>query len=298
MYCPSCGKTIPDSSAFCMHCGRTTGLVAVEQQAPPRPVFPPGAPLCPNCGQIDSAQNVMGIIAAGTSSGTAPTTQVGQLGGHVISSTVYRETHSSTLLAQTFTDALDWDKRSSAAIRQMRPEPPYAEKEAHLFWTAERRFRTGLFTTRFLKVHYCARCTGVFVPGEGDFAPLTNMDPVLYKPPTPSEYDVCEVQAGYLPGGMKPLMFLVAQAFGRQGFYVAKVLKWQEGVFKKHRNPPALRNSKDSRGVPLVFPSEDCRECLSGREQMVRELISEGWERTDEPAEQWWQVWFRRPAQQ
>jgi hypothetical protein len=35
MYCPSCGKQIPDASAFCSHCGKPTNL-----QASPSPVSP------------------------------------------------------------------------------------------------------------------------------------------------------------------------------------------------------------------------------------------------------------------
>lgn len=33
MFCPSCGKEIPDSSSFCLHCGKP---VAVQAAAPPR----------------------------------------------------------------------------------------------------------------------------------------------------------------------------------------------------------------------------------------------------------------------
>ncbi len=303
MYCPSCGKAIADGSAFCMHCGKTTGLTSGSRAIPTKPTFPAGAPVCPNCGQIDAVQNVMGIIAAGTSTGTVPSTQVGQLGGYVVSSTVYKETYSSTVLAQTFMKAMSWDSRAAAATRQMRPEPrykEYREAEAYIFWAAEQQFRCGLFLLRFQRVHYCARCTGVFVPLEGDFAPMANINALVFKQPVASNYDICEVEAGFaymLEGSRKSTLFLIAQAFGVRGYYVAKVVKWQEGLFKYHtnQNPPELKGARDALGVPIVFPSMRCNDCINGHNVIVQQLANEGWERTNESSEQWWQVRFRRP---
>lgn len=52
MYCPRCGKKIPDQSIFCMFCG--TSILKVEEESPPLPVTPqPAAPLrrCTVCGR-------------------------------------------------------------------------------------------------------------------------------------------------------------------------------------------------------------------------------------------------------
>jgi hypothetical protein len=38
MYCPSCGKQIPDASAFCLHCGKSTNLPAPSSAVSPSTV--------------------------------------------------------------------------------------------------------------------------------------------------------------------------------------------------------------------------------------------------------------------
>ncbi len=98
MYCPSCGKAIADGSAFCMHCGKATGLAGTSVSS--ALVLSPDTPVCPKCGQIDAVRKVSSIVSAGTSRGTAPATWVGELGGHTVSGTTYKETFSSTDLAQ------------------------------------------------------------------------------------------------------------------------------------------------------------------------------------------------------
>ena len=72
MYCPACGKAIADGSAFCMHCGKATGL-GMQPTDAIQPVGihvaqvpPANSPFCPSCGQIDEARRVIGMVAEGT----------------------------------------------------------------------------------------------------------------------------------------------------------------------------------------------------------------------------------------
>lgn len=53
MYCPRCGKKIPDQSIFCMFCG--TSIPKVEDESPPLPATPPPAApqrRCAVCGRL------------------------------------------------------------------------------------------------------------------------------------------------------------------------------------------------------------------------------------------------------
>lgn len=54
MYCPNCGKEIPDGSKFCKECGANIKESVAEKPKPaaaPAPVLEKGKMLCPKCGK-------------------------------------------------------------------------------------------------------------------------------------------------------------------------------------------------------------------------------------------------------
>ena len=64
MYCPSCGKGIADSSAFCRYCGKSTGVEAQAEVASTTAQLA-NSLACPNCHQIDAVRHRNTIMGEG-----------------------------------------------------------------------------------------------------------------------------------------------------------------------------------------------------------------------------------------
>ena len=174
MFCPSCGKAIAGGSAFCMHCGKPTGLAAASVElsaglvAPPQP----NAPVCPSCHQLDAVRHIRGVVAEGVTLGETTSRSsgygvgiagaVGSAGksyavsGQHYSGTTHAQTTEMTLLAArlaSLSEGLDAYVR-----RSMPPEPAYLRKprekdlavaEVFHYWTAEFRFRKTLLANQW-----------------------------------------------------------------------------------------------------------------------------------------------------
>ena len=302
MYCPSCGKNITNESTFCMYCGKPTGLTpSVVMSASQRIIASPHVPVCPICGQMDKANRVSAIVSAGTSVGSTPTTQVGQLGGHTISGTVYRDTKLVSELAKKLSPPHDAELRTTV-LSHMRPRPSPKDSTATVAWEAEYQMRFSGSRLWFYRLFYCERCDLAFVWGKDRFVALgrigtghtyeevKQLDLILDTDPDYSRgYDVCELEAIPTEERLNMIQTLyyysmVAQGVGQQGYYIAAQRKWKD--------VPHLGSFWGS--AKTSQPAEKCSRCKQHYDQLVNELVSAGWERGSETGQLWWQTRFRR----
>ena len=297
MYCPSCGKTIAEGSAFCMHCGKATGLMVVEPQAPTGSAFPLGAPVCPKCGQIDAAQKVSAVISSGILRGSVPTTGVGTLGGQTFSATVYQDTYSATALAAKLA-ALSGAAVEEILSHRLTPTPPNGIsrhlsddvavkggiKEPYAHWKAQLEVRKRSYLRRWEQLCYCARCDGVFILDQKDFAHIDQAASFLCKEILKSkEYEFCDLVGMHIENFWSITFQFVAQAVGPRGYFVARSLQWKTGMYHFEGNTASR------------WPDQ-CAKCQQAYRQIVNELEKDGWQKTDEMGNRWWEAHFRRKA--
>ena len=64
MYCPNCGKQIPEQSTFCAYCGSQQSA----SKSSSKEIKQTGKIVCPKCEKDDQIQNVYAIYTNGTSS--------------------------------------------------------------------------------------------------------------------------------------------------------------------------------------------------------------------------------------
>jgi hypothetical protein len=115
------------------------------------------------------------------------------------------------------------------------------------------------------------------------------MGPVLFKPPVFTGYEICEIEPGWAMVGRHSTYYYIATALGPEGFHVVKAMSWNEGIF--HNNPPELPLA-----VYDLVPTHKCKACKKNHNQFLQQLQDDGWERTDERTDMWFQVRFRRKA--
>lgn len=129
MFCPSCGKPIPDESKFCLHCGTpipeksTSNLISQTRPSTTQVIY------CPRCRRVDAVQKVESILDEGTANVQASGTSG----------------LSTTKLAQYFT------------LPDMPKDHTTINKD-RVVWRIKRYKRSMLY--------YCHRDHVVFVPGE------------------------------------------------------------------------------------------------------------------------------------
>jgi DNA-directed RNA polymerase subunit RPC12/RpoP len=67
MFCPSCGKSIPDESSFCLHCGTRVPQQSTAQLGSITATHSQQSGIrCPRCGQMDFVQKVESVADGGT----------------------------------------------------------------------------------------------------------------------------------------------------------------------------------------------------------------------------------------
>jgi hypothetical protein len=269
-----------------MYCGKAIVLAADAPKAIFNSAFPPGAPVCPNCGQMDATQKVSAIVSAGTSKGSAPTTQVGQLGGHVISGTVYRESISATLLARKLVP-LNGEVLEKALAHLLPPEEKLhplgvkvirdATKEHNYQRLALAEFIKSNYSILWGKSYYCARCDVVFVPEQRTSAPLDQAQTFFFGGMLQEQdSDVCEIEA------VRQAFFVYAR--GTEGYHIVDTaIWWLPGWGNRH---PKMHSQ----------PEIDCPKCRQAHEQLVSNLEAKGWEQTGERGKVWWQLRFSRKS--
>lgn len=267
MYCPSCGKAITAGSAFCMHCGRATGLVAGASNAQGGSTSLSGTPVCPNCGQMDSATKVSGLVARET--------------------VAYR----STALAEMLREKLQLPSPESflnATRRKLGPSPPYGKDGEQLIqWQAEVRMRASNeyleYYRLFDKLYYCGRCNIAFVGTQQGFVSLgdvtKDLDIGARVEPDANVlwgYDICEIEAcagakinftGWVSNtGVR----FIAVGANSRGYYIVAKAEQKDGC------TPCINSSQSPIGVVERFSwqsSPTCENCNQKLTQMVASLI-------------------------
>jgi hypothetical protein len=301
MYCPSCGKSIADGSAFCMHCGKPTGFTAQPAPVPTNAVVQPNTPVCPNCGQMDAVRHTAGVIAEGVIGERSVTQTYGQsrgasatfgnaegmgtLGGSNYSGVSNTEGVAMTALA---TRLADLRKQVTNYVQPTMPPRPDGLDDAPKvqFWNAELEFRCTLLTggfddTRWRNLYYCSRCAGAFVLSEGEFASLDQMEQLLYRYPSVTTHDFCELQHYIIDERFFDYRaVLIAIGYGTSGVYVVQELRSK------------LSRRWDGR---LAFNVHDDKGFKSNYDQMLSDLQTAGWQKLNEQGEHWYQARFVLP---
>lgn len=278
MYCPSCGKSIAAGSAFCMHCGKPVPTAsAVTQQ--PAAAASSEAPVCPKCRQIDAVRKVSAILATDVTRGSTPVTEHGTMADRDFSVTTYKATYSSSVLAQKL--ALPaWQALYERAVSWL-PQPlpkdfPVArlnnrsvdlymksgspEIATRIKLKVEQLLRAYTYELAWRRLYYCARCDGVFILGEGQFAPADDTERILCTSPLGEDFCVTEIFR-FSSWGLTLAPFeIVAGAIGSTGYYTAAT----SGQFKAKANAP------------------DSTEVKSTHQQLASQLVSQGWQQVDQ----------------
>jgi hypothetical protein len=70
MFCPACGKTIPDDSKFCLHCGTPMPIFSSTQEDLKQYSQKTHDTDCPSCGQKDLVQKVESVVNEGVVKGS------------------------------------------------------------------------------------------------------------------------------------------------------------------------------------------------------------------------------------
>jgi hypothetical protein len=310
MYCPSCGKSIADGSVFCMHCGKPTGLSVPSHEGQTLPSLntaPAQArnndPICPICNQMDVVRHMRGIAAESIRLSQSTTSTSGQMigvsgavssgGGKAIavsaqsfSSVSHSEGSSMPLLISKLIgiyDGIDAHNRSLMGPEPSKPTFTNFPKQGGapppiFYYTSELLFRNSLLRETFgdtcSKLYYCARDAGVFVPGEGEFTPVDQLENRLWRYPDVTAGDICEIHYQQwhgvthtlLIGGLGYNRLLLALAYGTNGVYVAGQQQWSENRNSSH---PSLDLRVTQRGCPT------CRQNQAG---FLSHLRADGWE--------------------
>lgn len=349
MYCPSCGKATADGSAFCMYCGKATGIDSggVTSAVVAQPSS--NAPVCPSCGQLDAVRHIKSVAGEGLVSfdsesrsetrswGTGTSigadfhrlgdTSVWGLAGSVQSSSGLSSSMSQTqgtsmnMLVTLLKQVIEGSEEYNRQLMTGAPAPHLDQADALAYRKAELKFRNTLLQMgmreRLDRLFVCMRDAVVFVPGEGEFAPIDRMERIIYRYIDVSQHDYCRLyswawfeKVGLLTMSVNRVLW--ALAYGTEGIYVASQANWldkEDQRIKLDRVQyiegfnPSLKNNGGSYTRAVggwvqdtqvhLFPS--CHQCTGALKSVTDHLHSTGWRKIDENVKFWDEGSYVRP---
>ncbi len=140
------------------------------------------------------------------------------------------------------------------------------------------------------------------MPGEGDFAPLADTAPVLYRYPTYAGDEFCEIEWGDLWGKVGGFLStrcnhaFFAMAFGPKGIECVDELLWIDRriAVEPRIYYPSPEGVDYRYGAAVLTPKSDSDQTVTNYRQMIADLEAKGWVKQKERGPNWWQARFVR----
>lgn len=325
MYCPACGQGIADDSVFCRYCGTQVGSSTAVASV--SALVTQGSSLaCPRCDMLDAVRHITSFVAEGVTEHELNTQWIGRSVGGAVPHTrgvgVLESMRARTIsgrsdagiseaaLVARLRQVADINRIDQHNRRLMQPAPPdpksntfdkNASVDPYYYWIAELRMRNWLviraFISKWESLYYCSRCAGAFVPPQGKFAPLGEIEDLLYEYPSVEKQDYCQIDAAtwvlstwglrFLP--QPRLLFPVV--YDANGIRILPGRFWSEPT-RCHgaiSGTPFLEKTDKGTGL-YILDDPECYECKSNFNKLVAELTEEGWTQLREKGQRWYQA--------